>query len=225
MAFDAETAGRDLRAFATNCDWMDTSQPMQMQYADTEKHIYIEQNVAFPDVRSDAIGAIFIGRGSYYLGRGMLSPYTVIGRYCSLSLGVCVGAGNHHMDYLSTGVIAGETAMHLGGQINIDSQLEDSSFTSIGCDVWMGVNVVVLGGRRIGTGACIGAGTVVTKDIPPYAIAVGNPARVVRYRFSDEIIESLLRTQWWNLPESTVRALPFKDINASVAILEEIRAR
>lgn len=71
----------------------------------------------------------------------------------------------------------------------------------IGSDVWLGSNVIVLPGVSIGHGAVVGAGGVVTKDVPPYAIAVGCPARTVRYRFSESQIELLLASKWWEWPE------------------------
>lgn len=68
----------------------------------------------------------------------------------------------------------------------------------IGNDVWIGVNACVLSGVRIGDGAVVGACSVVTRDVPPYAIVAGNPARLVRKRFDDETIEELLKIKWWD---------------------------
>ncbi len=68
----------------------------------------------------------------------------------------------------------------------------------IGNDVWIGSNAIILEGITIGDGAIVGAGAVVTKDVPPYAIVVGNPARIIRYRYSDAIIQKLLQIKWWN---------------------------
>ena len=68
----------------------------------------------------------------------------------------------------------------------------------IGNDVWIGAHTTIVNGVRIGTGAVIGAGAVVTKDIPPYAIVVGNPAHVIKYRFSEDVIHKLLAIKWWN---------------------------
>jgi acetyltransferase-like isoleucine patch superfamily enzyme len=73
--------------------------------------------------------------------------------------------------------------------------------TRIGNDVWLGHSVCVRSGVEIGHGAVVAMGSVVTKDVPPYAVVGGNPARVLRMRFSDDVIAGLLATQWWNLPD------------------------
>jgi acetyltransferase-like isoleucine patch superfamily enzyme len=84
----------------------------------------------------------------------------------------------------------------------------DGRKTVIGHDVWIGCNSVVLSGVTIGTGAVIGAGSVVTKDIPPYAIAYGNPAKVHRYRFDPETIDALLKSEWWRFSMEQLKTLP-----------------
>ena len=75
----------------------------------------------------------------------------------------------------------------------------------IGNDVWIGSHALILGGVKIGDGAVIGAGAVVTKDVPPYAVVGGVPARIIKYRFSQEIIDKLLEIKWWNLPENILK--------------------
>jgi len=89
---------------------------------------------------------------------------------------------------------------------------------SIGSDVWIGSNVIILSGVTIGDGAVIGAGAVVTKDIPPYAVAAGVPAKVIKSRFSDEDITLLLSARWWDWDfEKIKRRLPmFYDESVSV---------
>ena len=77
---------------------------------------------------------------------------------------------------------------------------EEKSKTTIGNDVWIGNGAIVINGVKVGDGAIIGAGAVVTKDVPPYCIVVGSPARVIKKRFDDAVIERLLKVQWWNWP-------------------------
>ncbi len=94
--------------------------------------------------------------------------------------------------------------------------------TLIGNDVWIGTEAMLLPGLRIGHGAIIGARAVVTRDVPDYAVAVGNPARVVRMRFADAEIARLLRLAWWDWPlERIARAIPWL-VNGPVAALEDL---
>jgi hypothetical protein len=89
----------------------------------------------------------------------------------------------------------------------------------IGHDVWIGHGVTVIAGKRIGTGAVIGSGAVVTKDIPPYAVAVGVPARVIKYRFPPGVVEQLLASAWWDWDRATLveRFHELLDLDAFVA--------
>lgn len=77
----------------------------------------------------------------------------------------------------------------------------------IGSDVWIGRNAVLLGNITIGDGAIIGAFSVVAKDVPPFAVVVGNPAIIKRYRFSEEQIQRLLEIRWWDFPEEEIQAI------------------
>jgi acetyltransferase-like isoleucine patch superfamily enzyme len=93
-------------------------------------------------------------------------------------------------------------AMQNGVTLSPKSQFTETKHTTIGNDVYIGANVFILDGVVIGDGAVVGAGAVVTRDVPPYAVAVGVPARVVKYRFDPETIQKLLQRQWWNDPDS-----------------------
>lgn len=157
-----------------------------------------------------------VGRNTYKLNIGVLSPNIIIGRYCSISHFTHIGATHHHMDHLSTGILAANGRM-------FNDEPPEPVYTIIGCDVWVGLNSTILGGARIGHGACIGAGSVVKKEIPPYAIAVGSPARVIRQRFSDEIVADLLALQWWTLDPLIIEKLPHEDIRRCIEELKEIR--
>jgi len=90
----------------------------------------------------------------------------------------------------------------------------------IGNDVWVGAAALVLKGVTVGDGAVIGAGSVVTKDVPPYAIVTGNPAQIIRYRFDDATIKRLLSSTWWNREPEFIATLPLGDVEACLKMLE-----
>jgi acetyltransferase-like isoleucine patch superfamily enzyme len=96
---------------------------------------------------------------------------------------------------------------------------------NIGNDVWTGHHVNVMGGVRVGDGAVIAAGSIVTKDVPPYAVVAGVPAAIKRFRFPDATIERLLRLRWWELELSELSGLPFRDIERCMDLIELIRAK
>lgn len=124
----------------------------------------------------------------------MLAPSVKIGNFSSFGKGVRVIPQNHPYKTLSTHPYLYE---HQFGFIAQDNLIP--SCTEIGSDVWIGHSAIILAGcRKIGHGAIVGAGAIVTKDVPDYAIVAGNPARVIKYRFSEATIERLLSEQWWN---------------------------
>ncbi|MDO6589463.1 antibiotic acetyltransferase [Loktanella sp. D2R18] len=100
------------------------------------------------------------------------------------------------------------------------SRKRDSKIV-IGSDVWFGASAIVLKGIQIGTGAVVAAGAVVTKDVPPYAVVAGNPARLLRYRFDDTIIERLLASKWWDLDPERISQLPLDNVERTLEMLEE----
>lgn len=130
-----------------------------------------------------------------------------IGAFCSISQGVKIMAGgNHRTDAVSTfpfDTMLTGTANHPTNDRSYDSKNGD---IVIGNDVWIGYGASIMGSCKIGDGTVIAAGATVFTDIPPYAIAVGNPARVTKYRFDEATIEALLRIEWWRWPEQMVRA-------------------
>lgn len=137
-----------------------------------------------------------VGRYSY-CGYHCFINNCQIGHFCSIADNVSVGLGNHPTEWVST-----SPAFHFGkGSIPKDlaalSYTASPAHTRIGSDVWIGKSVLIKSGVTIGTGAVIGMGSVVTKDVPPYAIVVGNPARIVKMRFSSDLVERLLGSQWW----------------------------
>ncbi len=129
----------------------------------------------------------------------------VIGSYTSFASGVTIiVGGNHPTDWVSTfpfrAVLGMDGAFH-------DGLPTSKGDVQIGSDVWIGHGATILSGSKIGHGAVIGAAAVVAGTIRPYAIAVGNPAREIRRRFSDDVVDMLISLEWWNLPIERIREL------------------
>ena len=127
---------------------------------------------------------------------GACDRHTTVGRYCSIASGVRTMNRNHPLEFKSTHAFFFNPIL---GYCRED--LVDFIPLEIGNDVWIGANALILPHvRTIGNGAVIAAGAVVNKDVPPYAVVVGNPARVVRFRFPKEVIEELMASRWWDKP-------------------------
>lgn len=140
--------------------------------------------------------------GSYsYTGMNTVIKHASIGKFCSISWNVSISGGGHNYHYMTP-----HPFIHLPsfGVTDNKTELEIEEIT-IGNDVWIGMNSCILQGVSIGDGAVIGAGSVVTKDVPPYAIVAGNPARILKYRFTDDMIAKLLDLQWWNFSKDILR--------------------
>jgi virginiamycin A acetyltransferase len=124
---------------------------------------------------------------------GMIDAKTKIGRYCAIAYGVRVVNHNHPLSFKGT------SGLFFNPELGLcDRWLVEHNPLEIGNDVWIGVNVVIMPEvSRIGDGAVIGGGAVVNRDVPPYGVVLGNPARVVKYRFPEEVIARLLEEKWW----------------------------
>lgn len=129
-----------------------------------------------------------------------------IGKFCSIADHCRIGMGGHTLDMLSTSPIFTEALNATKTQwVPKDVHAAEDKRVIIGSDVWVGSHVLINGGVKVGHGAVIGAGAVVVKDVPPYAIVGGVPAKVIRYRFSPEIIQRLLELEWWNMDEEILK--------------------
>ena len=122
-----------------------------------------------------------------------------IGAFCSIARNVTIQEYDHPTDRCATSYVL----EHVFGDQSAGEAVSKGPIV-IGNDVWVATQCVILSGARIGTGAIIGANSVVTSTIPPYAIAVGSPARVIKYRFPEPIIERLLATAWWDWPRERI---------------------
>ena len=137
-----------------------------------------------------------LGRYSY-IGHDCFTVNAEIGSFCSIADNCRIGGAPHRMDYVSTSPVFcdGKNVMRKNFAHHQDGRIEP---ITVGSDVWIGAGATVMSGVNVGCGAVIGACSVVTKDVPPYGIVVGNPAHLIRYRFRDDVIKELIDLQWWN---------------------------
>lgn len=136
-----------------------------------------------------------------------------IGNFCSIATGVkFLDGGNlHRVDFVSTFPLGLVYEESFGGMESIDDNekneiigLRKRGKTIVGNDVWIGESSYILQGLKIGDGAVVGTKSVVTKDVPPYAIVGGNPANIIRYRYNKEIIEKFLKIKWWDWSDEKI---------------------
>lgn len=118
-----------------------------------------------------------------------------IGQFCAIGGRLVVRSSDHFMEYAN--IQADFQRGFLKSRVRVDGNIEKGEVT-IGNAVWIGDSVIILPGVKIGDGAVIGAGSVVTKDVPDFAIAVGNPAKVIKYRFSEFVVKFFKDIKWWN---------------------------
>lgn len=137
--------------------------------------------------------------GSYTYFAGFNSVMNAqIGKFCSIGANVCIGPGRHPLDFVSTSPVFYSIHKQCGITFADKSYYNEMGKVKVGNDVWIGTNAVILDDVTIGDGAVIAAGAVVTKDVEPYSIVGGIPAKFIKKRFSEDVIEKLLNFQWWN---------------------------
>jgi len=146
---------------------------------------------------------VTVGKGTYIAQNSIIFNAS-IGKFCSIGPNLVCGWGIHPTNGISTSPVFYSTKKQAGFTFSNHDKVEEQKFTTIGNDVFIGMNVSILDGVTIGDGAVIGAGAVVSKNIPPYAIAVGSPIKIIKYRFSKEIIESLIESKWWDQSEAVL---------------------
>ena len=170
--------------------------------------------------------------GAMSFSNSVVYPKTKVGRYCSIGHGVETKFGRHPIEHISTSIFTEGPANILPLAFMEDHGVEPMPGLAnpqrdspvIGHDVWIGAQASILPGVVVGTGAVIAANAVVTRNVGPYEIVAGNPARLLRKRFSDEIIAGLLDSEWWQYRFIDFRDLPLNDPAAFLPQFQERKA-
>ena len=190
-------------------------------------------------IKSTLLGPVYLNRntqvgpdavvGKYFgMNESCFVARATVGAYCAFGARTSINPFNHPIDWLSIN----EFQYHPSSfdwveEYNDFKRLERTpdmfKHVVIGNDVWSGHNVNIMPGVNVGDGAVIGAGSVVTKDVPPYAVVAGTPATVKRYRFPEKTIERLMAVTWWDLELSDLSGLPFREIDRCLDLIEEIK--
>ena len=179
------------------------------------QNVTFEGKNAVPD-GCNFSGKIKIGYATTLGYRNLLGGTISIGKYCQLGVDVALHATNHPISYMTTYI----NKNLFDGELK---SLKQENVIAIGHDVWLGHGVVIVGNVTVGNGAIIAAGSVITKDVEPYAIVAGVPAKEIRKRFSDTIIQEIETLQWWDKSEQElekIKPLFFKDFSNRHSIYE-----
>ena len=180
----------------------------------------------------ETYGGLELGAFSY--SWTWLSPWVRrVGRYCSIASGVNFGAQEHPTGWLSTSSFVYEPRFLDAadktppeGRLFTEQERPAGRFTpiDIGHDVWIGMDAYIRSGVTLGTGCIVAAKAVVTKDVPRYAVVAGNPARVIRFRFPEMIIERMLRVAWWQYNYNEFRNVDVRSPDSALSQIEELVA-
>jgi acetyltransferase-like isoleucine patch superfamily enzyme len=167
---------------------------------------------------SEVEGDVILGDYSYISGPRSYVEAARIGKFCSIARQVVIGPGEHKLTAVTTHPFP--VAPTYGGIAASARPQTQKAPVVIGNDVWIGINAVILRGVTIGDGAVVAANAVVTRDVPPYTVVGGTPARRIKDRFAPEVVEALQRIRWWDWSEEDLRRTidQFEDADAFVRL-------
>ena len=163
---------------------------------------------------------VYIGRYSYMNDGGYVRNNTYIGRYCSIGRRVTISAGMHNVMGLSSSPSLNQGISYNSSESELlKIPLKKNTLTRIEHDVWIGDGAIIMPGVTVGTGSVIAANSVVTKDVAPYTVVGGVPAKLIKNRFPADIVSSLITSKWWELAHETITSM---NLNNIFLFVEEI---
>jgi len=204
-------------------------------------HGIIRLNPGARIIKSTIAGPLFLNKnsqvgpdvvtGKYFgMNESCFVARASVGSFGAIGARTAINPFNHPISWLSTNEFqyhpkSFDWVDEYNDFVRIERTPDMFKHVTVGNDVWTGHNVNVMAGVNVGDGAVIAAGSVVTRDVPPYAIVGGVPATVIRYRFPEKTIERLLRVKWWELELAQLSGLPFRDVERCLDMIEEIKAK
>lgn len=201
----------------SNKDWLHRHKDEDI--LEIPDHIMLEPNVAFLG------GSTLVSMGAFSYSWSALPNYAKVGRYCSIAKGFSVVGVRHPYEWLSTSSFTYDNKFCIFDDgFPVLPRAKPRAQLEIGHDVWIGANVVVSRNITIGTGAVIAGNSVVVKDVLPYEIVGGNPAKHIKFRFPEPVRQKLLAVQWWNYHYKDFANLDIQQPEIFVAQLESLIA-
>lgn len=169
-----------------------------------------------------------LGAYTYLQENVSIWPYVKIGRFCSVASNVIIGPSEHDYESISSHPVLVDREVYKKQAdyvFGLKSKGKEQKEVVIGNDVWIGTNAVILRGVRIGDGAVIAAGAIVTKDVESYQIVGGIPAKMIKMRFEESIVERLMELRWWELSMEILSTIDMNDLESAIGELEIIRSK
>lgn len=176
---------------------------------------------------SQHLPGMFMPLGSYSYSQSFFGSVARVGRYCSIGTGVEVMGHAHPTDWVSTSpaFYRARRSRLYASKREFFPQFDDiSAEVEVENDVWIGNDALLAHGVKLGTGSIIAARTVVTRDVPPYAIVAGTPARLVRFRFEEPVVERLLQSKWWLWPLNCWDSADPRDVSHFLDLVDTVAA-
>ncbi|HVT27808.1 MAG TPA: CatB-related O-acetyltransferase [Lacipirellulaceae bacterium] len=203
-------------------------------------HSIMRLNAGARIIKSTICGPLYLNKNSQIGPDAVVGKYfgmnescfiarASIGAYCAIGARTAINPFNHPSNWLSIHEFqyhpkSFDWVDEYNNFVRLERTPDMFRHVTVGNDVWTGHNVNVMAGVSVSDGVIIAAGSVVTKDVPPYAIVAGVPATIKRLRFPEKTIERLLRAKWWELELSQLSGLPFRDVDRCLDMVEAIRA-